>query len=118
MAEFIFVLGGFAELGIGGEDFAGVPRAECVIQEEVHHVILNHPIAENTPSQTPIRFSAKAAMKVAVSQLLRASELKSQVGLAGASADGVGGDNAHGTGGSTSTGIHLEDASGGAAAAL
>ena len=46
LTEFVFALGVFGQLGIRGEDFAGVPRAEGVIQEEVHHVILGEELGD------------------------------------------------------------------------
>src|SRR4051794_15110953 len=46
LAEFILALGGFGESGIPGEDFAGVPGAERVVEQEVHHVVLGEQLRD------------------------------------------------------------------------
>jgi hypothetical protein len=46
LAELVFAPGAFGQLGIRGENFAGVPRAERVVQEEVHHVILGEELRD------------------------------------------------------------------------
>ena len=46
LAEFAFAPGVLGQSGIPGEDLAGVPRSESVIQQEVHHVILGEQLRD------------------------------------------------------------------------
>src|SRR5258708_10917222 len=46
LAKFLFALGAFCQLGIRGENLARAPRAECLVEQEIHHVVFGEQLRD------------------------------------------------------------------------
>src|SRR5258708_21732854 len=46
LAKFLFALGAFCQLGIRGENLARAPRAERIVEQEIHHVVFGEQLPD------------------------------------------------------------------------